>query len=190
MRVGMTRITNAAPLGAIVLVLAAAAPVSAQRFSAELRVGGAIGNYTQTDAGLDIVPAPAFAATVEVGLTESVAMYVGVNRSSFGCEEALCSGRDVSLTSQGVLVGARFSPGFAWARAGIAIQALRVASDAAVETSDPAIGQELAVGASIPVGRNFEVRPGLTYLRHGASTDEGDDHVTLLALELGLAMAL
>lgn len=188
MRPGMIRTPTAALLGATVLVLGAAVPVSAQRFSAELRAGGAIGSYTQTDAGLDLVPGPAFAATVEVGFTESVAMYVGINRSSFGCEEALCTGRDISLTSQGVLAGGRFSAGLVWARAGMAIQALRVATDAVTETSSPALGWDLAGGVAIPVGQGFEVRPGITYLRHGASTDGGDDHVALLALELGVAM--
>lgn len=168
-------------------LLVGAAPVSAQRFAVELRAGAAVGNYTATQAGLDLLPAPAFGATVEARLTPSVAAYAGITRSSFGCEEGFCVNRDVVLTSQGAVLGVRWAPGLLWARAGLAVQSLSVASIAPDETSDLGIGWDLGAGVEVPVGRAFRIRPGITYLRHGAATSDGDGHVALLALELGVA---
>lgn len=167
-----------------------AAPASAQGVTVELRAGAAVGNYTETDAGLDIVPAPSFAAVAELRLTESVAGYAGLTRSAFGCEEALCANRDMSLASQGLVVGARYAPGVLWARAGLVAQVLRISSDVRTETRDPGIGWDVGGGLDVPVGRGFRVRPGITYLRHGVPTADGDEHVALLAVEVGVAYGL
>lgn len=164
--------------------LAAAAPAGAQQWAVEVRGGGAVGSYTGTDAGLDVVPRLSFGATVERVLLPSLSAYVGVARSSFGCDEALCTGQNVTLTSQGLTLGGRYMLGVAWVRAGLAMETLRVESDAASETPDPGLGWDLAAGAEIPVGGGFMVRPGLTYVRHGA----GEGHVALLAAEVGVAM--
>lgn len=173
---------------ALALTAAAAAPAAAQRFAVELRAGAAVGNYTETGAGLDIVPGPSFAATAELRFTELISGYAGINRSAFGCDEGFCAGRDVSLISQGASAGLRLTRGLFWARAGAAVQVLRQETDAQTVTSDPGIGWDLAAGVEIPVGRGFLVRPGLTYLRHQASAEEVDAHVALLALEVGVAM--
>ncbi|MFO7892920.1 MAG: outer membrane beta-barrel protein [Longimicrobiales bacterium] len=165
-----------------------AAPGHAQRTSVELRVGAAIGNYSGTDAGLELVPAPSFAATVGLGLTESAGLYAGINRSSFGCDEALCATRDVLLTSQGVTAGGRYAVGPGWVRAGLAFQQLRVDSDVDTDTADFGVGWDLAAGLDFPVGRGFRVRPGVTYLRHAAVTRTEDGHAALLAFEVGVAM--
>ena len=164
-----------------------AAPAAAQRFAAELRGGAAIGNYTETGAGLDLVPGPSLAVTVELRFTELFSAYAGINRSGFGCNEGICTGRDVSLTSQGATVGARLTRGLFWGRAGVAVQALRQSSDVATETSDPGIGWDLAGGVEVPVGRGFLLRPGLTYLRHQVPIDDVDAHAALLAVEVGIA---
>ncbi len=164
--------------------LAAAAPAGAQQWAVEVRGGGAVGSYTATDAGLDVVPQLSFGATVERRLMPMLSAYVGFSRSAFGCEEGLCTGRDVTLTSQAITVGGRYALGPVWGRAGLAMGTLQVASDAQTETHDMALGWDLAAGASVPLAPGFSVRPGITYVRHGA----GDGHVALLAAEVGVVM--
>lgn len=176
-------------LAAALFVAGAASPAAGQRLDLELRAGGAVGNYTATDAGLEFVPGPSFGALVEVGLTGPVSGYVGFTRSTFGCDEALCTGRDVTLTSQGLVLGARWTEGLFWGRAGLSLQALNVTSEVQDETSDPGIGWDLGVGAQIPLGRGVRLRPGLSYLRHDAPTDV-DGHVAVLGLEIGVAVGL
>lgn len=173
----------------VVALAAATSPAAAQRLDLELRAGGAVGNYTATDAGLELVPGPSFGALVEARLTGPVSGYVGFTRSTFGCDDALCTGRDVTLTSQGLVLGARWIRGLFWGRAGLSFQALNVTSDVQDETSDLGIGWDLGVGAQIPLGRGVRLRPGLTYLRHDAPTDV-DGHVAVLGLEIGVAVGL
>lgn len=160
----------------------------AQRFGLEVRGGAAVGGYTATAAGLDVLPALAFGAVLETRVSGPFSAYLGFTRSSFGCEEGFCADRDVSLTSQGLVAGARWGPGLPWLRAGLAFQSLRLTADDQEETSDVGVGWDLAGGLEIPVTDRFRLRPGLTYLRHAAATDQGDGHVALLALELGVAV--
>lgn len=177
-------------LAAALVAVGAVSPASGQRFGMELKAGGAVGNYTETDAGLEFVPGPSFGVLVEARLTGPVSGYAGFTRSTFGCKEAFCEGRDVTFTSQGLILGARWTHGLVWGRAGLALQALQITSDARNETSDPGVGWDLGAGAQIPLGRGIRLRPGLTYLRHGAATDDADGHVAVLALEIGVAVAL
>lgn len=176
--------------GALLLVLGAVlvpAGAGAQQVKVELKAGAAVGNYTDTGAGLDVIPGPSFGALVELWPAETLAGYAGFTRSSFGCEEGFCTDRDVSLTSQGLVMGGRWSPGLPWVRAGLAVQALDIEATGAGERFDPGLGVELAAGLEFAIAEQFRVRPGLTYLRHRASTELGEGHVALLALELGVA---
>jgi hypothetical protein len=172
------------------LAAAPLAPAAAQGVVVELSAGGAVGNYTETGAGLDLVPGPAFGARVELWAMPTLAGYAGVTRATFGCEEGICTGRDLSLTSQGLVVGAQWSPGIPWVRAGVAFQGLTIRDPDVEESFDPGLGFELSAGADVPVWGRFRVRPGIVWLRHDASTDLGDGHVSLLALQLGVAMEL
>lgn len=184
---------------AAALGLGAPAAAGAQELKVELKAGAAVGNYTDTGAGLDLVPQPSFGALLELWPAETLAAYVGFIRSSFGCEESLCTGRDVSLTSQGVVAGGRWSPGVPglpglpvrpWVRGGLALQALDIEARGADESFDPRLGFELGAGIDFPLGGTFRIRPGITWLRHQASTSLGDGHVALLALEIGAAVDL
>ena len=172
----------------VAITAMATRPAAAQRYTVELRGGAAIGNYTETGAGLDIAPGPSFAATAELRFTELVSAYAGINRSSFGCEEGLCTGGDVTLVSQGATAGVRLTRGRLWGRVGAAVQVLRQESDVRTVTSDPGIGWDLAAGVEVPVGRGFLVRPGLTWLRHQTPDDTIDGHASVLALEVSVAM--
>lgn len=177
---------------AAVALLTALVPAaaSAQQLAVELRAGASVGNYTETAAGLELLPAPSFAVVLETGLTGSLSGYAGFTRSTFGCEEGFCADRDVSLTSQGLILGGRWDGGLPWVRAGLAVQSLRLSAEAQAETSDPGVGWDLAAGVTLPVGRRLRLRPGLTYLRHEAATGQGDGHVAVLALEVGLVVGL
>lgn len=162
----------------------------AQRFGLEVRGGAAVGSYTATAAGLDVIPALAFGAALEARLSGPFSAYLGFSRTSFGCEEGFCAARDVSLTSQGLVAGARWGPGLLWLRAGLALRSLRLTADGEKETSDLGVGWDLAGGLEITLTDRFRLRPGLTYLRHTAATDQGDGHVAALALEIGVGVAL
>lgn len=177
-------------LAALALAGLVSAPVAGQRLALEVKGGGAVGNYTAARSGLDVLPGPVFGAALEVWATPSVAGYVGFTRSSFGCEEGFCINRDVSYTTQGLTVGARWSPGLPWARAGLVFQGLDIEAREGGGTSGPALGIELAGGAEITVGDRVGLRPGLAYVRHGASTDLGDGHVAMLALEFSVVIGV
>lgn len=187
---GRTRHRVTVAAAALLLATLGPANASAQRFGVELRAGASVGSYTETGAGLEILPSPSFAVVLEARLTESLAGYAGVTRSTFRCEEGFCSDRDVSLTSQGLILGGRWWRGLPWVRAGLALQSLRLSTDTQAETSEPGIGWDLAGGVEIPVGRRVRIRPGLTYLRHQAATEQGEGHVAVLALEVGLVVGL
>lgn len=162
-----------------------------QRVDVEVTGGASVGNYTDTGAGLDILPGPSFGARVDVWPTDDLAGYIGFTRSMFGCEESLCTDRDVSLTSQGVVAGARWSPGLPWLRAGVAVHTLNLRASGDTEDDfDPGFGFELAGGLDFGLADLFRVRPGVRYLRHGASSDTADGHVALLALEVGVSMTV
>lgn len=188
---GLGRATRAAAL-VLAILAAGLSPetVVAQRFGLEVRGGAAVGSYTATAAGLDMLPALSFGAALETRISGPISAYLAFTRSSFGCEEGFCAARDVSLTSQGLVVGARWRPGLPWLRAGLALQSLRLTADDQEEKSDLGVGWDLAGGLEIPVTGRSSLRPGLTYVRHAATTDQGDGHVALLALELGVAVRL
>lgn len=182
------RAVLAVVLGALALAPLAPARAVAQAVRAELSAGVAVGNYTSSEAGLDLLPRPAFGALVEVWPARTLAGYVGFTRSTFGCNEGFCTGRDVSMTSQGLVAGARWSPGIPWARVGLAVQGLTIRGGGSDESSDVGLGVEAAVGVELPAWRQFRLRPGVRYLRHNASTNMGEGHVALLALDVGVAM--
>lgn len=188
-RAGAIRAVLAAAL-AVGVLLTGPAAAATQELKVELKAGAAVGNYTETDAGLDLLPRPTFGLLVELWATETLAGYAGITRASFGCEEGFCIDRDVSLTSEGLVVGGRWSPGLPWVRAGVAVQRLDIRATGANDRSDPDLGVELAAGVEVPLWDVFLVRPGLTYLRHNATTTQGDGHVSLLALEIGVAVAV
>lgn len=169
------------------LLLVGAAPLTAQTVRVELRAGAAVGNLSEADAGLDILPEPAYAAVLEVEPVADLAGYVGFTRSSFGCEEGFCEGRDVTVTSQGLVLGGRWSPRWVWLRAGLAYQGVDVEGEGASDSGDAGLGVDLGAGVALDIGRGVELRPGITYLRHQANTDLGDGHVALLTLQIGFA---
>lgn len=192
-RIGVAPVARLALALAVALVFTAPATAGAQQLKAELKAGAAVGNYTDTHAGLDVLPQPTYGALLELWPTETLAAYVGFTRASFGCREGFCTDRDVSLTSQGLVAGGRWAPDLPlgpWVRGGVALQGLDIQATGADERVNPGLGFELGGGIDFPVGGTFRIRPGLTWLRHQASTTLGNGHVALLALEIGAAVEL
>ncbi len=183
----------AAGVAAALLTGLTALPASAQQVLVEVRAGAAVGRYTETGAGLELLPRPSFGATVQVRALETLSGYATFTRSSFGCEESLCTDRDVALTSQGLLVGGRWEPVPSWSvrpwvRAGVGVLTLDVDAEGGSETTDPGPGFEAGAGLEFQVGERFRIRPGLFYLRHTTSTDAGDGHAAVMAFHVGLAV--
>lgn len=177
------------------LALAAtASPASAQKVLVELRGGAAVGRYTATDAGLELLPRPSYGLTVQYRALETLSAYATFSRMSFGCEEGLCTDRDVSLTSQGLSVGGRWEPAVPWqqarpwVRAGVGIFSLDVDARGGSESVDPGPGFEAGAGLEFRLGERFRIRPGISYLRHATSTDTEDGHATVLAAHIGFAI--
>ena len=160
------------------------------RLGLELRGGVAVGNYTDSDAGLDLAPRPSFGATVEVVATESLAGYLAFDRSSFGCTEGICTNRDLTFTSQGFAAGVRWSSGLPWVRAGALYHTLDVRGAGAGESPDAGVGFEVAAGVDLPLWQAARIRPGVVYRRHQAGSDGVEAHVALLAVEVGVAVRL
>jgi hypothetical protein len=178
---------------AVALAAAAtgAAGAAGQGIQAELRGGAAIGNYSESGAGLETIAGLALAGQVEVPVAEDLSAYAAFTRATFGCEEGFCTDRDVTLTSQGLAAGVRWSPRWVWARAGLAYQwlSLETAGEGTTD-ADPGFGFDLGAGAAFQLSGQVELRPGVTYRRHAASTEDGDGTVAVLAAEMGVAVRL
>jgi hypothetical protein len=152
------------------------------QFAAELRAGGAIGNYAPAAAGLETVPGPALFAAVEYRSHPSASVYAGYSRAAFGCEDGLCREQDVSVVSSGFSGGVRVHlPARAWVRVGLAALALDIDADGESERIDPAIGYELGAGFAIPISGRFAVLPGVIY-----RSTSGDDRASVVVADVGL----
>jgi hypothetical protein len=162
-------------------------PAAGQTFAVEARAGGAVGNYTGTAAGLELAPRLAGAVAVEARALRFASPYVAFTWAGFGCRDGFCTDRDVSLVSRGAGAGVRWHGTTPWIRTGLVYHSLHVRSVAGEESGDPALGFEVAGGASIRVGRGLELTPQLSYTRHPARTEQRG-HAALLGAGLGLRL--
>ena len=185
-----TAIALAMMLAAPAIGVAGANLLAAQDVSLELRGGAAIGNYSESGAGLEWEPGPSFAAEAQLEVRPRLAVYAGFARSSFGCEEGFCTDRDATFTAQGITAGARWTSGLPWVRAGLAWQALELDATGGGGSGDMALGFDLGAGVDFSLGRGVRARPGISYRRVGSSLDDEDGHFTLLTLELGAAVRI
>lgn len=175
---------------AIVAACAFATGTAAQTVAVELRAGAAVGNYSETAAGLEWAPGPSLGLEAQLALTPVVDVYAGFTRSSFGCEAGFCTEQAATLTAQGVTAGARWAGGLPWIRAGLAWQSLDLDAVAGSGSGDAGLGFDLGAGIEVGLGRTFLIRPGLTYRRVGTTLDADDGHVATFALEIGVAASL
>lgn len=181
----LTMVLTTATVGAV-----ASDRACAQNVSVELRGGAAIGNYSESGAGLEWAPEPSFAAEAQLGVRPDLSLYGGFTRSTFGCDEGFCTGLDATLTAQGITVGGRWTPGLPWVRAGLAWQSLDLDATSGGASGGMGFGFDVGAGVDLGLGRLFRLRPGLSYRRVGSSLDGEDGHFALLALELGVAVRI
>lgn len=176
-------------VAAVVLVAAplfvlGARPLSGQ-LHLEVRGGAGVGAHSETQANLDLVPRPTYEALVLWALRPRVSLYGGFVRTSFGCEEGFCLGRDLTVAGHHGVVGVEVSRGMLWARMGGLYGVTRVGSEG--EAPGPAPGVEVRLGASLGSGR-LRFLPGVSLRRLGAADQGG--HATALTADIGVRFAL
>lgn len=122
----------------------------------ELRGGAAIGSHKTTYAGLEFAPRPAVDLIVgyPFGLVRA---FAGATYASYGCQNGLCRGQEVSVTGIHAMAGVEYRRWHAWARAGGSLGVVRVNG---VSSTGP--GVYAAMGATIEFG-GIALRPGVTY---------------------------
>jgi opacity protein-like surface antigen len=175
----------------------AAVPAQAQRgLAVELRGGAAAGNYAGAASDFEIAPLPSLTATASYGMTDRLGVYWGVSRNSFRCDTGLCTGREMSFTSQGLEAGVQLGlplPAGPWVRAGLVSHSLQYHSNATQESEardgkeTSGVGFSAAGGVELRLGQRLSVTPGVRYVRYGAA---GDDGVALLVGDVGLKLRL
>ena len=175
-----TRIGLAAVAGAVLTPASGAA-----QFQAEVRGGLTVGSHSASAAALDIAPAMSFDLVVKRQMLPSMAIYGGFFRTSFGCEEGYCKGREILVVGSHGALGAEWSGGVPWIRAGLLYGTTEAGTLG--EAPEAGIGIHTAAGLSIGSGR-FKFLPGVSYRWLSASTASASDHAVALALDLGFGI--
>ncbi|MXW55893.1 MAG: hypothetical protein F4Z59_04180, partial [Gemmatimonadales bacterium] len=83
------------------LIMAAGMPIAgraAAQMSVDVRSGLTVGNHTATAAGLEWAPALSYEIRIARRLHPQVAVAAGYVRTSFGCREGFCRGREPTVT--------------------------------------------------------------------------------------------
>lgn len=162
------------------------APAAAQ-FQAELRGGLTVGSHSASAAALDLVPAMSFDVVVKREMIPSLAIFGGFFRTSFGCEEGFCKDRDILVVGNHGALGAEWSGGVPWVRAGLLFGTTEAGTLG--DAPEAGIGMHAAAGLSIGSGR-FRFLPGVSYRWLSASTASASDHAVALALDLGFGIRM
>lgn len=172
----------------LLAILMLLAPVVAgAQVSGELRAGGAIGNHAPAAAGLETIPGLSLSGTALFMPRPWLAAYASVARSTFGCEEGFCSGRDVSVRTMSLGAGVRVYPlAWAWLQAGAINLSATVSASGSEEPSTGALGYEAGAGLRFPMGPRMALVPAVLY-RTGF---EDAAKTTVLAGELGVQFRL
>lgn len=172
--------------GVLCGILLLAAPVAGQ-IDAEVRGGVTVGNHTGTAAGLDLVPKLSYEASMVVGVRQGVAAYAALVRTAFGCEEGFCLERDPTVVGTHGAVGVELRRGIPWLRVGFLYGTTKVGAEA--DASDAGAGVLGAVGLTLGSGR-LRFVPGVSLRRFSAGTATSAEHVTAVAVGLGVRVRL
>lgn len=183
-----TRITMSARIFQAALAGAALTPASvAAQLQAEVRGGLTVGSHSASAAALDIAPAMSFDVVVKRQMMPSVAIFGGFFRTSFGCEEGFCKDRDILVVGTHGALGAEWSGGVPWIRAGLLFGTTEAGTEG--EAPEAGMGFHAAAGLSVGSGR-FRFLPGVSYRWLSASTASASDRAVALALDLGFGIRL
>jgi len=161
-------------------------PVEGQ-FSLEIKNGLTIGSHTATAAALEIEPAYSFELLVARRLGPSMSLYGGYSRTTFGCGEGFCRGRDLKVTGKHATVGLELQRGSPWVRFGLLFGDTSVGTEG--DATEAGIGFRAGTGFAFGLGR-LRMRPGLSYSWMSANTSSAEDHAMALSLELGVGIPL
>lgn len=160
---------------------------AAAQFQAEVRGGLTVGSHSGSAAALDVAPAMSFDVVVKRQLMPSVAIFGGFFRTSFGCEEGFCKDRDILVVGNHGALGAEWSGGVPWIRAGLLFGTTEAGTLGEAPTAG--IGLHAAAGLSVGSGR-FRFLPGVSYRWLSANTASASDHAVALALDLGFGIRM
>jgi hypothetical protein len=164
----------------------------------EARAGGAVGSYAPTSAGLQMVPKPAWSASLSWGPGQVIGAYAAYASVRFGCDDGFCRGYDVSFLSRGVSLGLRAEAPLAgepWVRAGVLLHQLDQrwggTSQPGSARADADAGFEAAVGMSWRVGPGLDAGPSL-HLGFLPTRGEGGntDRAFFAGLDVGVRLVL
>ena len=181
-----------------VLVLGAAlahAPAAGQ-IQVEARGGLTVGSHSLSGAALDIVPAVSLDVMVRRQIVESISVYGGFIRTSFGCEEGFCVDQEPSITvvgNHGVLgaewapAGMSESPARPWVRLGVMFGSTKAGTLG--HDPNPGIGIHGAAGLSVGSGQ-FRFLPGVSYRWMSANQEDDKGHAVAVAVDVGFAYRL
>lgn len=176
------RIVLAALAGAALTPAAATAQIQA-----EVRGGLTVGSHSASAAALDIAPAISFDVVVKRQMIPALAIFGGFFRTAFGCEEGFCTDREILVVGNHGALGAEWSGGVPWVRAGLLFGTTRAGTEG--ETPEIGAGIHASAGLSIGSGR-FRFLPGVSYRWLSASTASASDHAVALALDLGFGIRM
>ena len=178
----------AAGLWLAVLAGAALAPASVSaQLHAEVRGGLTVGSHSASAAALDIAPAMSFDVVVKRQMMPSLAIFGGFFRTSFGCEEGFCRDRDIMVVGNHGALGAEWSGGVPWVRAGLLFGTTEAGTEG--EAPEAGMGFHAAAGLSVGSGR-FRFLPGVSYRWLSASTASTSDRAVALTLDLGFGIRI
>jgi len=158
-------------------------PADAQTFI-EVKNGLTIGSHTATGAALEIEPAYSFEVLVARQFGSSMSLYGGYSRTSFGCAEGFCSGRDSKVTGSHATVGLELRKG-PWVRFGLLFGSTRVGTEG--DATEAGLGFRAGTGFAFGMGR-LRIRPGISYSWMSADTSSRKDHAIAVSLELGVGI--
>ncbi|MYC88275.1 MAG: hypothetical protein F4X22_08580 [Gemmatimonadales bacterium] len=170
------------------LIMAAGMPIAgraAAQMSVDVRSGLTVGNHTATAAGLEWAPALSYEIRIARRLHPQVAVAAGYVRTSFGCREGFCRGREPTVTGNHAVLGAELSRGWLWGRVGVLYGTMRVGTEGETPRAGP--GVEAGAGLRLRLGR-LHVGPGLSWRRMSADTPSSSDHAVALGFDLGVAV--
>ena len=183
---GGTTVTTGVLLAALAGVALAPASAIAQ-MQAEVRGGLTVGSHSGSGAALDIAPAMSFDVVVKRQMTPAIAVFGGFFRTAFGCEEAFCKDREITVVGNHGALGAEWSHGAPWIRAAVLFGTTQAGTEG--EAPEAGIGLHAAAGLAIGAGR-FRFLPGVSYRWLSASTPSASDHAVALALDLGFGIQM
>lgn len=163
------------------------------RSGVEVRGGMSVGNHSESAAELDLAPEPSFDIVLKTEIVTTLSVFGGFYRTTFGCEEGFCTGREITIVGNHGALGAQWVPDLPqlaigpWVRAGLLVGTTRAGTLGA--SPDVGIGFEFGAGLQRDFGR-VSAFPGVSYRYLTANTPSSSAYAVVLSAHLGIAIEL